>query len=216
MVKQKEPLLELKNISKKFGDKVLFTDFNLSVYENEMICIAGPSGCGKSTLMNIIGMFEQPDSGEVRFNGTQLPKADSRAGRKLMHDNIFYLFQNFALIESESVDYNLEIPMMGTKISRKEKQYRKKSALERVNLAGSLNKKIYHLSGGEQQRVAIARGYLKNYDLLLADEPTGSLDEKNRDEIISILKSFIDAGKTIVIVSHDPVVINSCQRIIRI
>ena len=166
--------------------------------------------------MNIIGMFEQPDSGEVRFNGTQLPKADSRAGRKLMHDNIFYLFQNFALIESESVDYNLEIPMMGTKISRKEKQYRKKSALERVNLAGSLNKKIYHLSGGEQQRVAIARGYLKNYDLLLADEPTGSLDEKNRDEIISILKSFIDAGKTIVIVSHDPVVINSCQRIIRI
>ena len=207
-MKQKEPLLELKNISKKFGDKVLFTDFNLSVYENEMICIAGPSGCGKSTLMNIIGMFEQPDSGEVRFNGTQLPKADSRAGRELMRDHIFYLFQNFALVESETVDYNLEIPMMDMHLPKKEKERKKREALERVGLKTSLKEKIFHLSGGEQQRVAIARGYLKNFDLLLADEPTGSLDGKNRNEIIGILKDFKNDGKTVIIVSHDPVVMD--------
>ena len=210
------PVLELQHISKRYGDRVLFHDFQLTVNRGDMICIAGPSGSGKSTILNIIGMFEQPDEGQVLLYGKPLPKADSRAGRELMRDHIFYLFQNFALVESETVDYNLEIPMMDMHLPKKEKERKKREALERVGLKTSLKEKIFHLSGGEQQRVAIARGYLKNFDLLLADEPTGSLDGKNRNEIIGILKDFKNDGKTVIIVSHDPVVMDHCERVIRI
>lgn len=212
----KKIVLELKGITKKYGDRTLFENFDLTVYENEMVCIAGASGSGKSTLLNIIGMFEKQDSGEVELFGSPLPKADSTAGRKLMHDHILYLFQNFALVENESVDYNLEIPMIDSRMSKKEKQKAKTKALSRVGLKTDLSEKIFHLSGGEQQRVAIARGYLKEFDLLLADEPTGSLDEKNRDEIMNILRGFQEEGKTVMVVSHDPVIMKGCQRVVRI
>lgn len=216
MTENRKVVLELKGISKSYGNRTLFENFDLTIYENEMVCIAGASGSGKSTLLNIIGMFEKQDSGEVEFFGSPLPKADSKVGRKLMHDHILYLFQNFALVENESVDYNLEIPMIDSGKSKKEKQKAKIDALSRVGLKVPLDEKIFHLSGGEQQRVAIARGFLKEFDLLLADEPTGSLDEKNRDEIMNILQEFQKAGKTIIIVSHDPVVMSGCQRVARI
>lgn len=211
-----QKVLELKGISKRYGDRILFQDFDLTVYENEMVCIAGESGSGKSTLLNMMGMFDTPDRGEIWFMGQVLPAADSQAGKELMRDKIFYLFQNFALVESESVGYNLEIPLLGGKISKAEKVKMKTDALRRVGLNIALNEKIYHLSGGEQQRVAIARGYLKKFELLLADEPTGSLDKQNRDGIISLLQEFQKDGKTIVIVSHDPIVMEHCERVIRI
>ena len=216
MFEKAMPILEMEHIVKQYGDRVLFQDFSLSVQENEMLGISGASGSGKSTLLNMIGMFEKPDSGDIRLFGKPLPTAESKEGRKLMHSKLFYLFQNFALVENQSVDYNLEIPMMGKKITKSEKKNRKMKSLEKVGLNVSLSEKVFHLSGGEQQRVAIARGYLKDFDLLLADEPTGSLDAANRDEVIEILKQFHRDGKTIVIVSHDPVVMQNCQRIIRI
>lgn len=216
MEKDCKTIVELKHLSKAYGERKLFQDFNLTVKEGEMICIAGPSGSGKSTILNMIGMFEKPDQGEIYFKGEILPTPSTKAGRKIMHDHIFYLFQNFALVEDESIDYNLEIPLMDTKITKKAKRQMKEKALAKVGLSASLKEKIFHLSGGEQQRAAIARGYLREFDLILADEPTGSLDEKNRDEVIKLLKGFQQEGKTVIIVSHDPVVMESCERIIKI
>lgn len=181
-----------------------------------MVGIEGASGSGKSTLLNMVGMFEQPDEGEIFLFGRPQPKVDSREGRELLHDHIFYLFQNFALVEDETIDYNLEIPLMDSPLGRKEREDLKRRALEQVGLQLPLKEKIFHISGGEQQRVAIARGYLKDFDLLLADEPTGSLDGKNRDAIINLLDQFHQKGKTIIVVSHDPVVMESCQRVVEI
>lgn len=216
MLEQRDKVLELQGITKQYGERVLFQKFDLTVFENEMVCIAGPSGSGKSTILNIIGMFEKQDAGVVKYRHEVLPKADSKAGKELMRNNIFYMFQNFALVENESVDYNLEIPLLNKKLAKQKKRELKNDALRRVGLKVALKEKIFHLSGGEQQRVAMARGYLKDFDLLLADEPTGSLDEGNRDEIIALLKDFQKEGKTIVIVSHDPVVMKSCDRVVNI
>lgn len=210
-------VLRISGLNKKYGDRVIFHEFNLLVHSGEMLCVSGQSGSGKSTLLNIIGMFEQADSGEIYLFGKKIPKADSKEGKALLKNRLFYLFQNFALVTDASVDYNLEIPLLESRIPKKEKLMMKKNALKEVGLDYlSLKEKIYHLSGGEQQRVALARGYIKKFDLLLADEPTGSLDEKNRDAIISILDRFHDAGKTIIIVSHDPMIMEHCEKHVRI
>lgn len=210
-------VVRISGLNKKYGDRVIFHEFNLLVHSGEMLCVSGQSGSGKSTLLNIIGMFEQADSGEIYLFGKKIPKADSKEGKALLKNRLFYLFQNFALVTDASVDYNLEIPLLESRIPKKEKLMMKKNALKEVGLDYlSLKEKIYHLSGGEQQRVALARGYIKKFDLLLADEPTGSLDEKNRDAIISILDRFHDAGKTIIIVSHDPMIMEHCEKHVRI
>lgn len=211
-----QPIVNLSHIAKRYGDHIIYEDFNLSIYKGEMICVAGASGSGKSTLLNMIGMFDTPDSGEITLFGKPLPSAASHQGRLLMHDQLFYLFQNFALIEHKSIDYNLEIPFTDRHLPRRMKQRAKKEALEKVHLQLDLKEKIYQLSGGEQQRVALARGYLKPFSLLLADEPTGSLDSHNRDEIIGLLKDFQKEGKTIIVVSHDPVVMKSADRLIQL
>lgn len=210
-------IVKITGLNKKYGDRVIFENFDLSVYSREILCISGTSGSGKSTLLNMIGMFEQPDSGKIALFGKQIPKMESGAGRKLLKDRLFYLFQNFALVNDETVDYNLEIPILESRIPKKERTDMKLDALDKVGLGYlSLKEKIYHLSGGEQQRVALARGYLKNFDLLLADEPTGSLDAENRDDILAILDSFHEDGKTVIIVSHDQAVIDHCGRNVRI
>lgn len=210
-------IVKITGLNKKYGDRVIFESFDLSVYSGEILCISGTSGSGKSTLLNMIGMFEQPDSGKIALFGKQIPKMESGAGRKLLKDRLFYLFQNFALVNDETVDYNLEIPILESRIPKKERTDMKLDALDKVGLGYlSLKEKIYHLSGGEQQRVALARGYLKNFDLLLADEPTGSLDAENRDDILAILDSFHEDGKTVIIVSHDQAVIDHCGRNVRI
>lgn len=210
-------VVRISGLNKKYGDRVIFHEFNLLVHSGEMLCVSGQSGSGKSTLLNIIGMFEQADSGEIYLFEKKIPKAESKEGKALLKNRLFYLFQNFALVTDASVDYNLEIPLLESRIPKNEKLMMKKNALKEVGLDYlSLKEKIYHLSGGEQQRVALARGYIKKFDLLLADEPTGSLDEKNRDAIISILDRFHDAGKTIIIVSHDPMIMEHCEKHVRI
>ncbi len=181
-----------------------------------MICVKGASGSGKSTLLNLIGMFDTPDSGKIELFRKTSPQINSKEGRFLMREKIFYCFQNFALVDNESIKYNLSIPLMNRNISKKEKELRINKALQKVGLEKNLNEKIYCLSGGEQQRVAIARAFLKNYELVLADEPTGSLDSNNRDIVMDILTDFHKMGKTIVIVSHDQAVINRCNRVVEI
>jgi len=163
-------------------------------------------------LLNVMGMFEKPDSGTVELFGQNATKKNRQG---LLRDKVGYLFQNFALIDNESVGANLAVALIYSKLSQGEKKAAMKKALEQVGLGETpLSQKIYRLSGGEQQRIALARLLLKPWELLLADEPTGSLDEENRDEVLRILRELNRLGKTVVIVSHDPVVAAACDRVI--
>lgn len=209
-------ICELINVSKSYGDHVVLDNISMVVYEGEMLAITGKSGSGKTTILNIMGLLEKPDSGIVKLFDERSPRINSVRAIKLLRTKVSYLFQNCALVDDETVDYNLEIPLIYSKKTRKEKQELKRAALEKVGLNISLKRKIYELSGGEQQRVAIARILLKPCDLILADEPTGSLDPDNRNEIMRILKELNHAGKTIIIVSHDQYVAEACGRTVKL
>ncbi|UYZ11624.1 ABC transporter ATP-binding protein [Brevibacillus sp. WF146] len=205
---------ELVDVSKRYQDHVVLDQIHLQVCEGEMLAITGKSGSGKTTVLNIMGLLEKPSSGTVNLFGENSPRIGSAQANKLLQTRIAYLFQNYALIDDATVDENLEIPLLYSKAARKEKQKRKMDALEKVGLDIPLKQKIYGLSGGEQQRVAIARILLKPCELILADEPTGSLDADNRNEIVKLLQGLNQEGKTIVIVTHDPYVAEACDRIV--
>lgn len=195
-------VIEIINMNKSYQDNIIFDKFNFEVEENTFNVVMGVSGSGKSTLLNIIGLLDKADSGDVILFGEKNIKPFSRKAEKMLREKIGYLFQNFALVENETVEYNLQLALDNIKGDKKEKI---KNVLKEVELEGYENKKIYKCSGGEQQRVAIARLLLKQCDLVLADEPTGSLDERNREIVIKLLKRMQSRGKTIVVVSHDPI-----------
>lgn len=207
-------IIELKNINKSYSNKYLFKNLDFSIKKGEMVAITGPSGIGKSTLLNIIGLIDKPDSGEVVICSNKNPFDKEKVKLKLFRDNIGYLFQNYALVDNYTVSKNLDIALEYVK--NKNKKRLKEEALEKVGLLDKLNNKIFELSGGEQQRIALARLMLKEKDIILADEPTGSLDEDNRDIILKLLKQLNDEGKTIVLVTHDKTVANMCNREINI
>lgn len=189
---------------------------DLKVLEGEMVAITGKSGSGKSTLLNILGLLESADHGTVHLFGEDCLRVRSKDASHLLRLRLGYLFQNYALIDNETVDYNLRIAQAYTKGSRKKKQEIKVEALRRVGLANASKRKVYELSGGEQQRVAIARLLLKPCDLVLADEPTGSLDAVNREEVLRMLHDLNDTGKTIIVVTHDERVAGTCSRVIEL
>ncbi|EJV43111.1 hypothetical protein IEK_05523 [Bacillus toyonensis] len=206
--------IELKNISKKYENKQVLDNFNLVVNKGEMMAITGQSGTGKSTLLNIVGLLEEPDSGDVIIQGIENAWKSEKKQIELFRYTIGYLFQNYALIDNETVSKNLDVALEYVKLPNKEDK--KKEVLEKVGLLDKLNSKIYQLSGGEQQRIALARLMLKKNDIILADEPTGSLDEVNRDQVLSILKSLNNEGKTILIVTHDPEVSKICTNVVKL
>lgn len=205
-------IVELKNIEKKYGEHIVLNNFSLKVNEGEMVALTGKSGCGKSTLLNIIGLLENIDSGEYLLDGEKINKLNSRQAMRALRSKINYLFQNFALIEEETVLANLEIATKYLTVSKKDKLAFISKSLEQVGLKGYEKRKIYELSGGEQQRVAIARCILKPCKIVLADEPTGSLDAENVDIVISLLKKLNESGKTVIIVTHDKYVASKCDR----
>lgn len=209
---QSQPICQLEQVTKGYAGHVVLNQISLTVDEGEMVAITGKSGSGKTTLLNIMGMLENPDQGQVRLFGEERPRIHSRKAHHILRSKLSYLFQNFALMDQDTVDENLEVPLIYAKKSRKEKQELKTEALKKVGLNLSLKQKIHELSGGEQQRVAIARILLKPCDLILADEPTGSLDADNRGEILRILQDLNRDHKTIIIVTHDPVVAEMCDR----
>lgn len=201
-------LCQLKQINKSFDGKKLFDHFSIEIKENDFICITGKSGTGKTTLLNMIGLLEKPDSGQIDLYGYPNVKPNTRICRKILREHIGFLFQNFALISNRSIDYNLNIAL----VNKRADKNRKNELLKELHIESPLSEAIFKLSGGEQQRIALARILLKNSDLILADEPTGSLDAENRDMIMSLLAREHSKGKTIVIVSHDPKVANICER----
>lgn len=209
-------VIELNNITKKYGSKKLFDNFSLKINKNELVALTGPSGKGKTTILNMIGLLETFDEGELLIDGQKNIKVNSSKATKILREKIGYLFQNCALVDDETVYYNLDLALKYVKNNRKEKNELIKKALNDVGLEGFERRKIYELSGGEQQRVAIARIILKPCKVILADEPTGSLDEKNRDLVLELLKKLNNNGKTIVLVTHDEFVANQCDRIINI
>lgn len=209
-------LIQLNKISKKYGNKTILDEFSLEVNSGEFVALMGPSGCGKSTLLNIIGLLEYFDGGELVIDGDANVRPNSAKANKVLREKICYLFQNFALVDEETVEYNLNLALRYTQGSKKERRLKMLDALERVGLKGFEKRKIYELSGGEQQRVAIARVILKPCKIVLADEPTGSLDEKNRNIVIDMLKTLNEQGITIVLVTHDLYVAGQCQRVINL
>lgn len=202
-------VIEIKNLSKNLGGKQLFKDFCVRIENGEFVVFCGESGCGKTTLLNMIGGIERPDSGSITVDGTDIWKLKSR--RELFLYKYGFLFQNFALLEDETVRRNLNII---SKRARTEMSI--PEALERVGLADKIDTEIFKLSGGEQQRVALARLMLKKCDTIFADEPTGSLDERNAEDVLTILHSLCESGKTVILVTHSRNIIESERRVIRL
>ena len=196
-------MIRIENLSVSYKETLALKDISLVLQGPTIIGIIGPNGAGKSTLLNIIGMIEDYDDGKYYFENRFAPAYDSTAALKLRRHHISYLFQNFALLEDETIEKNLEIALIYSRISKKEKRKKMKNLLLQVGINHRLNTKVYSLSGGEKQRVAIARALLKESQLILADEPTGSLDTENRNEVIALLRQEVDKGKTVVIVTHD-------------
>ena len=168
-------MISINNLTKKYNDKIIFDKFECIIKTNEFICIVGASGCGKSTLLNIIGQIDTDYDGELIIDGNYMNKLSNKEREKFIRNNINYLFQNFALIDSMTVEENLMIGLEYTRKSKQEKKDDINKALAKVGLSNYENKKVFTLSGGEQQRVALARIMVKPGNIILADEPTGAL-----------------------------------------
>lgn len=209
-----EPILSIKKVTKKYQEKCIFKDYDLDVRNGEFIIVFGKSGSGKSTLLNMIGLLDYPDEGTIRLFDKVNIKPYTRKAEGLLKDKIGYLFQNFALIDSESVYNNLEL------VLRKENKKRKKEivrdVLVKVGLEGYEDKLVHKCSGGEQQRIAIARLLIKPCELILADEPTGSLDDDNKFVVLDLLKELQKDGKTIIVVTHDRELEKYADRVIEL
>lgn len=205
-------MITINNLSKAYGPNKIFSDFNLSVAEGEMVAIVGSSGKGKSTLLNIIGSLEPFDSGYVEVNNKKIKKMKHKEKLQFLRNEVSFLFQNYALMENHTVYDNIN---MAQKID-KTKQALIDKALNDVNLPGFQNRIIKTLSGGEQQRVALARIMIKPSKLILADEPTGNLDDANSGVVVDILLKLKDMDKTIVVVTHDMRALDHFDRIIHL
>lgn len=195
-------LVVLEEVSKSFGNRKVLDACSLTVEENEFLIIHGPSGSGKSTLLSLIGLLDQPDSGNTLHFSMKNIRPYTKASRKLLHDEIGWMFQNYALADDRSVRFNLSL-FLPSGLKRSEREEKMENALGQVGLPGILDRKISSLSGGEQQRVSMARLLLRPYRLILADEPTGNLDEANAALVMDLLHTLYQQGKTVMAVSHD-------------
>ena len=206
-------MIELRNINKGFDDRIVLENLNYNFYEGNSYALIGASGAGKTTLLNIIGKLEEVDSGDIIVNDINLNNIKEKDYFK---NYLSYLFQNFGLIENKSIQENLMLAFIGEKISKMEMQKKMNEALKRVHLDVNLNRKIYTLSGGEAQRVALAKTILKDSPIILADEPTASVDQKNSEEIIELILSLKKENKIIIIATHSPDIYNQVDHILEI
>ena len=213
-------MIEMQNIVKQYtlGGEIIYAldHVSLRVEKGEYVTIIGPSGSGKSTLMNLIGCLDTADSGSYLLNGKPIRKYREKQLAEVRSKQIGFIFQGFNLLPKLSALENVELPMIYQGVRATERKKRAVAALERVGLGGRMKHRPNQLSGGQQQRCAIARAIAVNPSLILADEPTGNLDQKTGREILNIFDELHQAGNTIVLITHDPKVALCGQRMIRI
>lgn len=214
-------ILKLENICKTFGkgDSCVqaLKGVNLTINKGEIIAIIGTSGSGKSTLLNILGTLERPSSGKYFINGRDVSEFKEKELASIRNKTFGFVVQNFALIKGFTVYENVEIPLeYNKKSNKKESDVKIKDKLTKLKIRDKIYNKPGELSGGQCQRVAIARALVNDCEIILVDEPTGSLDKKTGKEVVDIFKDLNKEGKTVIIVTHDISIANQCERIIRI
>ena len=204
-------LLELRNISKIYGSLKALDNISLKVDNGEWLAIMGPSGSGKSTLMNIIGCMDKPTLGEVILDGKDIAKESDKGLTEIRRDKIGLIFQQFHLVNYLTAVENVMVAQYYHSIPDEKEAL---EALDRVGLADRAKHLPSQLSGGEQQRVCIARALINHPELILADEPTGNLDEANENIVLDIFRQLHSEGSTLIVVTHDPEVGEVAQRMI--
>lgn len=209
-------MLNLKDIHKSYqqGNQEfpILKGIDLHVEEGDFLAIMGPSGSGKSTLMNIIGCLDKASSGSYRIEGQDVSDLSDNQLSDLRNQKIGFVFQNFNLMPKLTACQNVELPLTYMKVPKKERRERALEMLRLVGLEERSDFKPMELSGGQKQRVAIARALVTNPSFILGDEPTGALDSKTSIQIMDLFKQFNEAGKTIVIITHEPEVAQLCKK----
>ncbi len=213
-------MISLKGIHKTIMDgrrelRVL-DDISLSIDQGEFASIIGPSGSGKSTLMNVLGLLDKPSGGEYLFAGESVSRLSGGRLATFRNRRIGFVFQSFMLMPRMSVLENAELPLLYSRLSHHERRQRCEAALEGVGMKDKIKQRAVNLSGGEKQRVAIARALVNNPDLILADEPTGNLDDATKNGILQIFTDLKSQGRTIVMVTHDIEAARIADRCLRI
>ncbi len=221
-MKESSSIIELNNIKKIYGNGNsavnALRNVNISINKGEMLAIMGPSGSGKSTLLNIIGLLDDVTDGDYKLLGNSVNGISLKSKAFLRNMRLGFVVQDFALVEKYTVEQNIEIPFtyLKKRISKKEKSERIEKVLKKLGIDSKRYELVCNLSGGQRQRVSIARAIINEPEIILADEPTGSLDSKTAKEIMNVLKELNSRGKTVVIITHDKNVAESCNRIINI
>lgn len=214
-------LIEIKNLHKQFEDEDVVTKvlhgLTFNIEQGEFVAIMGPSGSGKSTLMHIIGFLDKPSSGTFKFIGQDVSSFDDNKLAHLRNKEVGFVFQSFNLLPRTSVFDNVSLPLAYTKgLSKDEKDERAKEAVDAVELTHRINNLSNQLSGGEKQRVAIARSLVTQPAIIFADEPTGNLDSKSGAQVMEILNKLNEEGKTIILVTHEQYTAEYAKRIIKL
>lgn len=214
-------LITLTNLKKVFAtDEVethALSDINLDIKQGEYVSISGPSGCGKSTLLSILGLLDTASDGSYELNGHQVAQLDTKQRAYFRNKEVGFIFQSFNLISELNVFENVELPLTYRKdLSKKDRSEMVKSALEKVDMSHRAKHFPAQLSGGQQQRIAVARAIVGNPSIILADEPTGNLDSKNAELVMSLLDKLHAEGATICMVTHDPRGAKRADRIVEV
>lgn len=212
-------MIKIINLTKIFRTESVQTtalnEVSLEISQGEFVAIMGPSGCGKSTLLNMIGLLDNPTSGELWFMDQEVSRYSENDRTDLRNGNLGFVFQSFNLIDELTVFENVELPLLYAGASTRERVKRVNEALERMQIAHRTEHYPQQLSGGQQQRVAIARAIVTNPRIILADEPTGNLDSTNGNEVMNLLKELNHDGATVVMVTHSEENAREAERIIR-
>jgi putative ABC transport system ATP-binding protein len=214
-------IIELKNISKMYdmggAEEVhALQGVSLTLQKNEYVAIMGPSGSGKSTLMNIIGCLDTPTSGQYIFNGVNVSEMSDNELARVRNKEIGFVFQTFNLLPRSDALHNVELPLIYAGTPSGERKRKAQETLQSVGLGDRAHHKPNELSGGQRQRVAVARALVTNPSIILADEPTGNLDSKTGEEIMTLFEDLHRLGNTIILVTHEADIAEHAHRIIRI
>lgn len=216
----KQMLLNLQNIDKNYGKEPLIVpvlkDVSLEVAQGDYIAIMGPSGSGKTTLMNIIGCLDRANEGTYLFEEEDISEMNDDALSDLRLNKIGFVFQNFNLLNSQTAQENVALPLIYAGVDKETRNHRANVALSKVGLADRTTFKPNQLSGGQKQRVAIARAIINNPKILLADEPTGALDQASGKQVMELFKTLNGEGVTIIMITHDANVASHAKKILHI